>query len=247
MPRFLLGPRWLLWHAALVVVLVAFTLLGLWQLDRFEHHAKSRADRPVVTIDRVIRPGGRLPEDDVARRIRAVGTYDDARTRLVPGRKIDNRVGLLVVTPLRTAAGVLPVVRGWVASRSSGAIAAPVGRLTVTGRLQGSETSQASAVDPLAQLPDDEVPYVATFSLLETWPYPPRAVYDGFLVATREVPAGASTPVRVEAHSPSGGVGRWRNLAYALNWWLFGVAALFFWGSVVRRAVTERSGRSPVR
>lgn len=244
MPRFLLGPRWLLWHAALVLVLVAFTLLGLWQLNRFEHHARSRADLPVVAIDDVIHPGGRLAGDDVARRVTAIGTYDDARTRLVPGRKIDNRVGFLVVTPLRTAAGVLPVVRGWVATRSSAATAAPGGRLTVTGRLQASETTQASAVDPPAQLPANEVPYVATFSLLESWPYPPRSVYDGYVVATREVPAGAVTPVRVGAQTPSGGVGRWRNLAYALNWWLFGVAALFFWGSVIRRAVTEqRTGR----
>jgi cytochrome oxidase assembly protein ShyY1 len=244
MPRFLLGPRWLLWHATLVVGLVAFTLLGLWQLDRFEHHARSRASLPVVAIDQVMTPGGRLAGDDVARRVTAIGTYDDARTRLVPGRKIDNRAGFLVVTPLRTAAGILPVVRGWVAARSSAAVAAPDGRLTVTGRLQASEVSQASAVDPLAQLPDNEVPYVATFSLLETWPYSPRSVYDGYVVATREMPAGAATPVRVEAHSPSGGVGRWRNLAYALNWWLFGVAALFFWGSVIRRAVTEqRTGR----
>ena len=247
MPRFLLGPRWLLWHAALVIVLVAFTLLGRWQLDRFEHHAQSRSDLPVVAIDDVIQPGGPLAGDDVARRVTAIGTYDDARTRLVPGRKIDNRTGFLVVTPLRTTAGVVPVVRGWVATGSSAAIAAPAGRLTVTGRLQASESSEASAVDPLARLPDDQVPYVATFSLLETWPYSPRSVYDGYLVATREEPAGAATPVRVEAQSPSGGVGRWRNLAYALNWWLFGVAALFFWGSVVRRAVTERSGRSPVR
>jgi len=248
MPRFLLGRRWLLWHAALVVVLVAFTLLGLWQLNRFEHHARSRADVPVAAIDDVIHPGGQLAGDDVARRVTAIGTYDDARTRLVPGRKIDNRTGFLVVTPLRTTAGVLPVVRGWVATRSSAAIAAPAGRLTVTGRLQASESGEASAVDPIAQLPDDEVPYVATFSLLETWPYSPRSVYDGYLVATREEPAGAATPVRVEAHSPSGGVGRWRNLAYALNWWLFGAAALFFWGSVVRRAVTDqRTGRSLVR
>jgi cytochrome oxidase assembly protein ShyY1 len=248
MPRFLLGPRWLLWHAALVVVLAAFTLLGLWQLHRFEHHPRSRADLPVSAIDGVLRPGEPLADDDVARRVSAIGTYDDARTRLVPGRKVEGRVGFLVVTPLRTAAGVLPVVRGWVATRSSAATTAPPGQLTLTGRLQGSETSDASTVDPLAQLPADEVPYVATFSLLETWPYSPRSVYDGYVLATREVPAGATTPVRVEAHSPPGGVGRWRNLAYALNWWLFGVAALFFWGSVVRRAAMEqRTGRLPVR
>lgn len=248
MPRFLLGPRWLLWHAALVVVLVAFTLLGFWQLDHFEHHPTSRADRPLVAIDAVTRPGGRLADDDVARRVTAQGTYDAARTRLVPGRKHDNRAGFLVVTPLRTAAGILPVVRGWVASRSSGAATAPAGPLTLTGRLQGSESSGASLVDPLGPLRDDEIAYVSTVTLLETWPYSPRTIYDGYLVATREVPAATVAPARVEAQRPSVGVGRWRNLAYALNWWLFGAAALFFWGSVVRRAVTERrTGRSPVR
>jgi cytochrome oxidase assembly protein ShyY1 len=247
MPPFLLGPRWLAWHAALVVVLVAFTLLGLWQLNHFEHHARSRADRPAAAIDDVTKPGGRLTDDDVARRVTAQGTYDGTRTRLVPGREHNNRVGFLVVTPLRTASGILPVVRGWVASRSSDAATPPTGPLTLTGRLQGSESSDAGASDPLA-LPDNEIAYVSTVSLLETWPFAPRTLYDGYVVATREVPAGAVTPARVEAQRPSGGVGRWRNFAYALNWWLFGAAAVFFWGSVVRRALTEqRSGRSPVR
>jgi cytochrome oxidase assembly protein ShyY1 len=247
MPLFLLGPRWLLWHAALVVVLVAFTLLGFWQLDHFEHHARSRADRPVVAIDDVTRPGGRLADDDVARRITARGTYDGSRTRLVPGREHDNRAGFLVVTPLRTTSGILPVVRGWVASRSSVAATPPTGPVTLTGRLQGSESSDASATDPLA-LPANEIAYVSTVSLLETWPYSPRTLYDGYVVATREVPAGSASPARVEAQRPSGGVGRWRNFAYALNWWLFGGAAIFFWGSVIRRAVTEqRTGRSPAR
>ena len=164
-----------------------------------------------------------------------------------PGHDLELAAGWLVVTPLRTAVGILPVVRGWVASRSSVAATAPAGPVTLTGRLQASESSDASASDPLA-LPANEIGYVSTVSLLETWPYPPRALYDGYVVATREVPAGTVTPARVEAQRPSGGVGRWRNLAYALNWWLFGAAALFFWGSVIRRATTERrTGRSPIR
>jgi cytochrome oxidase assembly protein ShyY1 len=248
MLRLLLGPRWLLWHATLVVVLVAFTLLGLWQLNSFEHHARSRADRPVVAIDDVTRPGGRLADDDVARRVTAVGTYDAARTLLVPGRRHGNRTGFLVVTPLRTSSGVLPVVRGWVASRSARASSAPPGRLTVTARLQGSESSGDSAIDPLAALPNNQIAYVATVSLLETWPYSPHELYDGYAVATAESPAPAAVPARVSAQRPSGGVGRWRNFAYALNWWLFGAAAIFFWGSVIRRAVTERrTGRPPAR
>jgi cytochrome oxidase assembly protein ShyY1 len=249
MLRFLLGPRWLLWHATLVVVLVAFTLLGLWQLHAFEHHPRSRADRPVVAIDRISKPGGRLSDSDVARPVRAIGRYDDARTLLVPERRHGDRSGFLVVTPLRTATGVLPVVRGWVAARSSAARRAPGGQVRVTGRLQGSETSNDSALDPLAALPADEVAYVATVSLLEAWPdFSPQELYDGYVVATHESPAAAVSPARVSAKQPSGGVGRWRNFAYALNWWLFGAAAVFFWASVLRRAVTDRrTGRLLVR
>jgi cytochrome oxidase assembly protein ShyY1 len=159
-----------------------------------------------------------------------------------------NRVGFYVVTPLRTSSGVLPVVRGWVASRASDAATAPAGHVTVTGRLQGSESSGDSAVDPLDPMPDNEIAYVATVNLLETWPYSSHALYDGYIVASNETPAAANTPARVAAQTPSGGVGRWRNLAYAVNWWLFAAAAVFFWGSVIRRAVTERrSGRSPAR
>jgi cytochrome oxidase assembly protein ShyY1 len=248
MLRFLLGPRWLLWHAALVVAVVGCTLLGLWQLDHFEHHPRSRADLPVTAIDGVTRPGDRLAADDVARRVTARGTYDAAHTVLVPKREHDGRTGYLVVTPLRTASGVLPVLRGWVADRSSSSVAAPGGAAVVTGRLQPSESSGDSAVDPLDPLPVDQVAYVATVTLLDTWPYPAPSFYDGYVVADREVPAAQPAPARVEAARPSGGVGRWRNLAYALQWWLFGAAAVFFWGSVIRRAVTDRrTGRSPVR
>ena len=172
---FLLGPRWLLWHVTLVAVLVAFTLLGLWQLDRFEHHARSRADRPVRAIDAVLIPVDGSPMTTWRVTSRARGTYDDALTRLVPGREHDGRTGTLVVTPLRTTSGILPVVRGWVASRNSAAATAPAGAVTSTGQLQGSENSEQSAVDPAEALADDGVGYVATFALLETWPFSPRS------------------------------------------------------------------------
>ena len=153
----------------------------------------------------MVRPGGRLACDDVARRITAIGAYDDARTRLVPGRKHDGRVGFLVVTPLRTACGRPPGrARLGRASGRPAAVAAPVGRVTLTGRLQGSESSEASAVDPLAPLPDDEVAYVATFSLLETWPYSAALALRRL---RRREPRGAD---RCQRHRPGRGAERRR-------------------------------------
>jgi cytochrome oxidase assembly protein ShyY1 len=235
--RFLLRPRWLAWHAALVVVLVAFTWLGSWQLGSFEHRGdRSGGGGAAVALEAVQRPGGRLANDDVARLVVARGRYDAARQLLVPGREHDGRTGLLVVIPLRTARGVLPVVRGWVPRAASAATRVPAGPVTLTGRLQPSEPREASGVDPLAALRRGRVPYVASVVLLDAWPYAADQVYDGYVVATRETPPGAApAPARVTAARPSGGVAPWRNLAYALQWWLFMLAAVFFWGSVLRR------------
>ncbi|MDQ1628730.1 MAG: hypothetical protein QOI54_2474 [Actinomycetota bacterium] len=237
MLRFLLRPRWLAWHAVLVAVLVAFTWLGWWQLGSFERRGQpSLATRAAVRLDDVTRAGGRLQDEDILRRVVTRGRYDAAHQLLVPGREHGARRGWFVVTPLRSASGVLPVLRGWVPRPSSAAARVPSGTVTVRGRLQASEPREASAVDPLEALPAGQVAYVATVTMLDAWPYPAREIYDGYLVLSRQSPAASPSPARVQAQQPSEGVSRWRNLAYALQWWLFSAAAVFFWASVLRRA-----------
>lgn len=237
----LLRPRWLAWHAALVVVLVAFGWLGGWQLGSFEHHPRPTGSRAAIPLDTLLPAGDRVQDGDVARRVTAHGRYDAARQLLVPGRERGGRAGYLVVTPLRTPSGVAAVLRGWVPSPSSRAVRAPVGDVAVTGRVQASEPRAASGVDPLEPLPAGQIAYVSSVALLEVWPYAPGDLVDGFLVLDRETPAPAAAPARVAAQAPPGGVSRWRNLAYAVQWWLFAGAAVFFWASVIRRAAQDRS------
>ena len=207
-----------------------------------------------MAVDSVTSPGGRLGADDVGRRVRATGTWDADGQLLVPGRTHGGRTGSLVVTPLRTEQGVLPVVRGWVADGS--APAAPAGgEVTVTGVVQQSETEADAAVSP-AGLPPGQVAYVATVALLERLPDDPDELYDGYVVLRSQDPADPAAPARVAADGREGssgdGVSRWRNLAYGLQWWLFAGAAVFFWGAVIRRAALESrpgpgsaSGASP--
>lgn len=245
MHRFLLAPRWLAWHVALVVVLVAFTLLGRWQLHVYEdadRREQQNASTAPVPLDEVSSPGGRLTGRTVGARVTARGSYDGEHQLLVPGRRIGGRDGFLLVTPLRTTRGVLPVTRGWVPSPSDPAATAPTGPVTVTGVVQPSESEQDSGVDPLAPLPAGQIPYVATVRLLTALPYPESALYDGYVVLTAQAPAPDPAPRLVEPRGLDQGIGRWRNLAYALQWWLFGAAAIFFWWSVVRRAARERRG-----
>lgn len=249
MTRFALQTRWLAWHLLLVVVLVSFVSLGRWQLSAFEHkdRAASPGSRPMVALDGLSAPGGRLSDDDLGRRARATGRYDTGRTLLVPGRVRPggSAEGLLVVSPLRTARGVLPVVRGWVASATDRAATAPAGPVTVTGLLQRSEDGPPTGAP--VDVGRGRLPYVATVTVLDALPYDPGRLYDGYLALRSERPAPAAAPVPVEAQDLGGGVGRWRNLAYALQWWLFAGAAVFFWWIVLRRAALEQRerGRAP--
>jgi cytochrome oxidase assembly protein ShyY1 len=241
--RFVVQPRWLAWHLLLVVVLVSFTWLGRWQLGAFEHkadHGVAAGDRRTVALDTLSRPGGRLADGDVGRRVRVSGSYVADSTLLVPGRAEPGggRTGYLVVTPVRTGDGILPVVRGWVRGSSDAATEPPLGPIEVTGLLQRSETGPPEGRS--AGTRPGQLPYVATVTVLDALPYPAAELYDGYLALRSEQPGrtAAASPVQVAAQDvSSGGVGRWRNLAYALQWWLFAAAAVFFWFVVLRRAV----------
>jgi cytochrome oxidase assembly protein ShyY1 len=243
--RFALQPRWLAWHVLLVVVLVSFGWLGRWQLSSFERKGTAvPQDHAAVALDRLSHPGGRLDAGDVGRRVVAHGRYDGAQTLLVPAR-VQPRTeagptGFLVVTPLRTRAGVLPVLRGWVPTPRSPAAAAPTGPIRVVGVLQRSEAGPPPGAP--ATVPAGQLSYVATVTLIDTLPLNPSRLYDGYLALRTEQPSPTAGPVppEFEIAVGGGGVARWRNLAYALQWWLFAAAAVFFWWTVLRRAALEQ-------
>jgi cytochrome oxidase assembly protein ShyY1 len=241
--RFALAPRWLAWHAALLAAVVAFIWLGSWQLDSYAETGRRQhaaAERESAPISEVLAPGDRLPASAVGRTVTAVGRYDEANRLLVPGRQHGNRDGYWVVAALRTADGVLPVNRGWVEQPDDPAVDAPAAEVTVTGVVLPSETQSDSQVDPLGDLPDGQIAYLATVQLLDVLPYSPDELYDGYVAMRSEQPAPAIAPEPVDARGVDEGVGKWRNLGYGLQWWFFAGAAVFFWWSVMRRSLRER-------
>lgn len=241
--RFALAPGWLVWHAALVAVLVAFIWLGSWQVDSFAESGRAQdaaAEREAAALTTVLEPGQRLPAAAVGRVVTATGRYDEADQLLVPGRSVDDRDGYLVVTPLRTVEGVLPVNRGWVAAPDDPATEPPGSDVTVTGVVQPSESARDSRVDPLAALPAGQIPYLATVQLLDALRFSPDELYDGYVLLTAEQPEADVAPEPVQPRATDDGVSKWRNLGYGLQWWFFAAAAVFFWWSVLRRALRER-------
>lgn len=239
MIRPFLAPRWLAWHAAVVAAVLAFVVFGGWQLRSFTAPEHSQPDQPRVELSKLAEPGQRLPDRAVGRRVLLTGEYDVRTQVLVPARRHGGKTGFLVVTPLRTAEGVVAVNRGWVQRKAQANAQVPGDAVTVRGVLQASEPEAASRVDLVTPLPEDQISYLATVQLLRAWPYPSAELYDGYVVLTSQRPLAAGSPEPVEPAITTTGAARWRNFAYALQWWVFALAALFFWGFVIRRAAQD--------
>lgn len=242
MLRTALKPRWLGLLAVLVVVLVSFTLLGFWQLSvaRDKGHADALARiarEPVAEVTTVLQPHGAFPGDGSGRLVRATGTYAGARQVLVAPRRLDGRDGAWVVTPLLVSrsGATLPVVRGFVTDLSS-VPAAPSGEVSVQGSLApGESPADAPATS------GGSTPVLGALDLsvlVNRWP---GDLYNGFVFAVEERAGSgqgaALAPSGLQRVPPppvaTGGL-KWRNAAYALQWWVFAAFAAYMWFRMVR-------------
>ncbi|MGE9808241.1 SURF1 family protein [Janibacter sp. G1551] len=240
MLRTVLRPRWL----GLLVLAIALAgiglVLGRWQLgvaaDEGRQEAiDAAAARPVVAVSEVLTPHGDFPDDASGRRVSARGTYVAEDQVLIPGRLLGGREGLWVLTPLHVEGGaLLPVVRGWVpADAAQTPPAPPTGTVDVAGSLAPGE----SPADP-ADLPPGQLGSIDLSVLVNTWE---GELYNAFAFALDEQgPAGAVATTDLTRVPPPEVPSelQWQNLAYALQWWAFGLFALWMWWRMVR-AETE--------
>ena len=92
MVRFLLRPRWLAGLGLVVLVVVTFTRLGVWQLHRlderraYEHLVASRLAAAPVPLEDVL-AGGADADAMRYRRVTASGTYDTAHEVILYGQR----------------------------------------------------------------------------------------------------------------------------------------------------------------
>ncbi|WP_406284978.1 SURF1 family protein [Embleya sp. NBC_00896] len=247
MYRFLLQPRWLVFHVIVLVAVPVCAALGLWQFHRYGEHKEAGGTEekvsaaPTVPLGELVPGAGKVESDDRGRSVTATGTYDAARQVVVPGRKLAGRSGSYVVTPLLVPGGPAVVVnRGWV--EGTVAPAPPVGPVTVTGRLEWSEAEHTSDADRADDLRPGQISMISTPELVNVLPYP---LTDGFVALTAQTPtadSAALAPMPVAKESGGGGIsGRaWQNLGYTAQWFVFAAAAVFLWWRVIRREADER-------
>ena len=238
--RFLTRPRWVLFSAVMLGLVVLMVNLALWQLRRL--HERRAMNAEVVAAEH------EDPIDATApgsirqwRTLTASGTYDVSQQVLIRNRTYQGQPGFHVVTPLQLADGrALLVNRGWIPLTEDGSTptppAPPNGPVVVTGRARESQQRGAffSPRDPpdgtLRQLYRVDVPRIA-----QQTPYPLIGDYVELLTTT---PAVADPqPVLIPAPELDDGP----HLSYAGQWVFFSGCVVAGWILVVRRTVKQRA------
>jgi cytochrome oxidase assembly protein ShyY1 len=241
--RFLSRPKWVLFSAVMLGLVVLMVNLALWQLRRLHERRTMNAEIVAAMHD--------VPADATApgpirqwRTLTATGTYDESEQVLIRNRSYQGQPGFHVVTPLKLASGrALLVNRGWVPLAEDGSTpsppAPPSGQVVVTGRARESQRRGAffSPRDPsdgtLRQLYRVDVPRIA-----QQTPYPLIADYIELLTTT---PAATSRqPVLIPAPELDDGP----HLSYAGQWMFFSGCVVAGWILVVRRTVKQQAKKA---
>jgi surfeit locus 1 family protein len=221
-------------HLLAVVVLAACIIAGLWQLGVYDSHQNhERAEsRKVATVPLAKLWGpdqpfeGRLNHRPVA----IEGRFAPAAEQIwVTGKRQDGRVGSWLLAPVFVGGGndALLVVRGWAPAVTTPP-AVPDGPVTIRAVLERGDVGGAS-FDPATR----KIGSVRIPALTNELPYD---LYSGYAISsTPSVSAGLdlATPPSVDVSWTVG----LRNLAYALQWWVFGAFAIFMWWRIVTESV----------
>ena len=204
---------------AMMLAVVTCVLLAQWQWHigfRNQTQVLASASTEIQTFADVSTAEQWLPRTSIGARTRVRGHLLNAHTFRTAARPSAGAMLPWVVTPLRLSDGsVVTVVRG------AGGPAVLPGEVTITGRMQPSEDSPAVGVwQPAA-------PELSTSRMVNRWTS--DVIRDGYLVdeSSSTLIRGVTATPRFTA-APSGHI-NWRNIAYACQWLLFALFALFVW------------------
>ncbi|MGA8986838.1 SURF1 family protein [Aeromicrobium sp.] len=213
-------------HVFAVVALVFCVFMGLWQLGVYDsrqgHERADQQDVPRVALSALWGPDEPFEARLNHRPVKAEGSFAPADEQVwVSDKKLGGRSGAWLLAPLIVDGDrALLVVRGW-APAVTDPPEVPPGRISIDAVLEPGEAS-GSAFDPDRR----EIGSVRIPALTNELPYD---LFSGFAISTTASSSGGLELVP----PPEPGDVSWtvglRNLAYALQWWIFGLFTVFMW------------------
>ncbi|CAA9246486.1 MAG: Cytochrome oxidase biogenesis protein Surf1, facilitates heme A insertion [uncultured Acidimicrobiales bacterium] len=250
---FWLRPKWVVGHVLVVVLVVAFVSLGLWQLRRLDErqarNAEIAARSQIAPVDVTeLAPAGSQPgdvEDLEYRQVVATGSYDPGGEVLIRPRSLDGVSGWHVVTPLVLDDGrAVLVTRGFAPLAEDPAVARaaaapPEGEVTVTGLAFPTQVRQGiGPADPA----EGTLPELARVDIARIDQQYPGEVLPFYVQLLDQDPP--LDPRGLPQRLPLPATDEGPHLAYAVQWFLFAGVGAIGWPVLLRRTAEEvrRSG-----
>lgn len=248
MYRFLLRPKWLVFHLLMFAAVAAMVWLGFWQLSRlderkaFNELVAEQIDQPPVSLSDLLEGAGDDPTSLEWRQVFVAGTYLPEQivwfNRSQEGVAGDNLLSALVTdSSASDGGGELTVVvnRGFVGITEE-ASPPPTSRVEILARVRVPKERQRGELTDAStgSAPITEVRRIDLGQLSAQLPGDVAPVYLDLVDA---IPAlGPSDPVPVPAPTLDDGP----HLSYAVQWFIFATSALVGWVLAVRRSIRTR-------
>lgn len=199
-------------------LVVAFLLLGRWQLSRVDRPVDGYSAEPAaVPFASLVPSGGAVPAGVLSRQVSLRGHFVATGQVVVPGHTLSGQAVSWVVTPLVMADGTeVPVVRGWVGANDHTLAVPPAGVVAVTARLE------SGAVLPAATA-------AASGATNHLW--------SGFVIRTAQAPPDPLSLQPVPAappHIAAPAEFHLQNAIYVVQWFLLAVIAVIAWWRFLR-------------
>jgi cytochrome oxidase assembly protein ShyY1 len=199
-------------------LVVAFVLLGRWQMSRVYRPVDGYSAEPAaVPFATLVPSGSAAPAAAISRQVSLTGHFFATGQVVVPGHTLSGQPVSWVVTPLVTADGTeVLVVRGWVGANDGALAAPPAGVVAVTARVE------SGAVLPIA---------TATAAGAST------RVWSGFVIRTAQAPPDPLSLQPVPAappHIAAPAEFHLQNAIYVVQWFLLAVIAVVTWWRFLR-------------
>ncbi len=232
MLRTALRPKWVGLLALAVVLAIGCIIAGRWQWSVAHDVARADAvrevqDNPVQPLESVVKPHEGFPDDGSGQRVTTRGEYAGDQV-LVVDRLLDGDEGRWVVDRfvVEESGANLAVVRGWIPEGETPP-EAPDGTIELLGSLAPKEAPDEGG------LPEGQMTSVDIAQLVNTWP---GEIYNGFAFVMEEDGAPQAPGLeRVPPPLPDTSL-NFRNLMYAVQWWVFAAFPLWMWTKMVRQA-----------
>ncbi len=260
MLRTMLKPKWLAFLALVLVVVVAFLLLGRWQLTAAFESSGAAADaeeylEPVPLGD-LLEPDAWLTEEAAARPVTVSGFLVPGDFGVVEGRLQDGVSGFWVVghfavtsdgnEPSADATNAadlpgIPVALGWTSDEASAQQA--------IDSLESADTNLGSAGAPLSVLAKLEVGQdplpardgdplrilsMSPGQLINTWQTGASDYYAAWLLHTEGLPVPDSLESIAAVPIDESTRVDLLNIFYAIEWLVFCAMAIYIWWRMVR-------------